>query len=97
MNDDDAVVRTLKPVMADAINTSIRDSEEAMIEALYPITGKLVTKAVTEAMRDLMRSIDSQMRNTFSFESVKRRVHAASQRHLGCRDCTSYGVAFSCG
>jgi hypothetical protein len=76
VNDDDALISTLKPVMADAINRSIRDSRDEMIEALYPITGKLVSKAVSEAMRDLVRNIDNQMRNTFSFGSIKRRIHA---------------------
>ncbi len=55
VNDDEALVATLNPVMADAISTSIRDSRDDMIEALYPITGRLVSKAVAEAMRDLVR------------------------------------------
>ena len=76
VNDDDALIATLKPVMADAISDSIRESRDGMIEALYPIVGKLVSKAVAEAMRDLIRYIDNQMRDTFSISSVKRRIQA---------------------
>lgn len=76
VNDDDALVATIKPVMADAISNSIRDSRDDMIEALYPITGRLVSKAVSEAMRDLARYIDNQMRDTFSIGGIKRRIHA---------------------
>lgn len=76
VNDDDALVATINPIMADAISSSIRDSRDDMIEALYPITGRLVSKAVAEAMRDLVRYIDHQMRDTFSIGGIKRRLHA---------------------
>ncbi|MCB0129800.1 MAG: hypothetical protein KDD78_03090 [Caldilineaceae bacterium] len=76
INDKEGLLAVITPVLADAINTSIRDSRDEMIEALYPITGRLVTRAVSEAMRDLMRNIDNQMRNNFSVDSFKRRVQA---------------------
>lgn len=76
VNDEDALVATIKPVIAEAIGSSISDSRDEMIEALYPIVGRLVGKAVTEAMRDLVRNIDSQMRNAFSFAGIKQQVQA---------------------
>ena len=76
VNDKDALISTITPVMSEAISTSIRGSRDEMIEALYPITGRLVSRAVTEAMRDLARSIDHQMRDTFSVASMKRRAQA---------------------
>ena len=76
VNDDDALVATIRPVMADAISSSIRDSRDDMIEALYPIMGRLVSKAVAESMRDLVRYIDYQMRNTFTIGGIKRRIQA---------------------
>lgn len=76
VNDEEALIATIKPVIADAISSSISDSRDEMIEALYPITGRLVSKAVTEAMRDLVRNIDNQMRNAFSFAGFKRQVQA---------------------
>lgn len=76
VNDKEALITTLTPVMSDAINTSIRNSREEMIEALYPITGRLVSRAVSEAMRDLVRSIDHQMRDAFGIENIRRRLLA---------------------
>lgn len=76
VNDKEALIATITPVMSDAISSSIRNSRDEMIEALYPIMGRLVSRAVTEAMRDLARSIDHQMRDTFGFANIKRRVQA---------------------
>lgn len=76
ISDQDALVTTIKPVIAEAIAASIYESRDAMVDALYPIMGRLVTRAVTEAMRDLARSIDNQMRNTFNLESLMRRLRA---------------------
>jgi hypothetical protein len=50
-----------------------------MVEALYPIMGRLVTRAVAEAMRDLVRTLDLQMRNTFTIQGIGRRLEARAR------------------
>ena len=72
INDREGLITTLKPALADAIGASIHDSRDAMVNALYPIMGRLVTRAVAESIRDLARSIDAQMRNAFSFRMLMR-------------------------
>ena len=96
VNDDDALIATIQPVIADAISSSISDSRDEMIEALYPITGRLVSKAVTEAMRDLLRNIDNQMRNAFSLGGLKRQMQAraggVSQAEMALRSALPFTV-----
>lgn len=76
INDDDALIERINPILGESIRRSIQESREEMIEALYPIIGQLVVRAVTEAMRDLARTIDARMRRTFSPGSIARRVQA---------------------
>lgn len=85
INDREGLITTLKPALADAIGASIHDSRDAMVNALYPIMGRLVTRAVAESIRDLARSIDVQMRNAFSFRMLMRRAKA---RASGVSDST---------
>jgi hypothetical protein len=85
INDREGLITTLKPALADAIGASIHDSRDAMVNALYPIMGRLVTRAVAESIRDLARSIDAQMRNAFSFRMIMRRTKA---RASGVSDST---------
>lgn len=79
MEDKDALVDLMTPIIASAIGTSIKESQESMVEALYPIMGRLVTRAVAEAMRDLVRSVDLQMRNTFTVQGIGRRLEARAR------------------
>ena len=96
INDKDALVEMITPIMADSIRTSVRDSRDAMVDALYPIMGRLVTRAVTEAMQDLARQIDSQMRRTINFTLIKRRfmaqTHGISSAEMAIRDALPFEV-----
>ncbi|MEZ4735724.1 MAG: hypothetical protein R3E79_52205 [Caldilineaceae bacterium] len=76
INDKEALVNTITPVIATAIRTNIRESQSEMVDALYPIMGKLVQRSVTEAMRELAQRIDSQMRKAFNFQDAFRRIMA---------------------
>ncbi|MDQ3249897.1 MAG: hypothetical protein M3Q45_11905 [Chloroflexota bacterium] len=76
INDDEALARTISPIIAGAITSSIRDARETMVEALYPIIGPMVVRAVSEAMRDLARRIDQQMRSALNVQSFQRQLQA---------------------
>jgi hypothetical protein len=76
LTDRDTLIAIIAPVLGDAIRRQIRDARDEMIEALYPILGQLVARAVSEAIRDLARSIDAQMRTTFSPAVIWRRFRA---------------------
>lgn len=96
INDPVALAAKITPSLAPAISTSIRESRDSMVDALYPIMGKLVTRAVTEALRDLARRIDEQMRSTLSIKTLTRRMQArvagVSEAELVLRDVLPFEV-----
>jgi hypothetical protein len=96
INDKEALVNTITPVIADAIRTNIRESQSEMVDALYPIMGKLVQRSVTEAMRELAQRIDRQMRKTFNFkdllERLKARVRGVSEAEMAMRNALPFQV-----
>jgi hypothetical protein len=96
INDKEALVNTITPVIADAIRTNIRESQSEMVDALYPIMGKLVQRSVTEAMRELAQRIDRQMRRTFNFKDlvqrVKARVQGISDAEMALRNALPFQV-----
>lgn len=96
INDKEALVSTITPVIADAIRTNIRESQSEMVDALYPIMGKLVQRSVTEAMRELAQRIDRQMRRTFNFKDlvqrVKARVQGVSDAEMAMRNALPFQV-----
>lgn len=95
--DHDALVAAIAPVLGDAIRRKIRDNREEMIEALYPILSQLVVRAVAEAIRDLVRTIDTRMRISFSPQSIVRRARARlagiPDSELVLRDALPFRVA----
>lgn len=96
INDKEALVSTITPVIADAIRTNIRESQSEMVDALYPIMGKLVQRSVTEAMRELAQRIDRQMRRTFNFKDLvqrmKARVQGVSDAEMALRNALPFVV-----
>jgi len=77
------------------VKAGIDDSQPEMIDALYPLMGKLVTRSVTQSMRDLARNIDAQMRKTFNFSSftrnIKARATGISGADIALRDSLPFG------
>lgn len=76
LTDRDALIAAISPVLGQAIRRQIRDSREEMVDSLYPLIGQLVVRAVAEAIRDLTRTIDAQMRTSFSPAQVGERLKA---------------------
>ncbi len=56
------------PFIANAIKNSMHEAQDEMIDALYPITGKLVKRYVTKELALLSERIDAQLDRTFSPE-----------------------------
>ena len=54
------------PVVVAAIRHEIKNSKDMMVEALYPITGRLVTAAVANAFRDLVADLNERLDRTLS-------------------------------
>ncbi|MEM7033568.1 MAG: hypothetical protein AAF629_28725 [Chloroflexota bacterium] len=97
LQDKQALVQTISPIVGEAIREKIRNAREEMIEALYPVIGETITRAVSEAIRDLARNIDAQMRQRFTPMSVGRQLEAQakgiSSAEMVLRDAIPFDVA----
>lgn len=67
---------TLAPLVVSAIRTEIKNSKEMMIEALYPITGRLVTAAVANAFRELVEDLNRRIDALVSTHRWRLRMRA---------------------
>ena len=54
------------PVVVAAIRNEIKNSKDMIVEALYPITGRLVAAAVANAFRDLVADLNERIDRTLS-------------------------------
>ncbi|MDX1904395.1 MAG: hypothetical protein SFU27_09585 [Thermonemataceae bacterium] len=54
------------------IKKEIRESQPEMIDALYPIIGKLIQKYLKVEFEKINENINKQLDNTFSWEAIKR-------------------------
>ncbi len=68
------LAQALAPVLIGSIHNEIRNSREMMIEALYPIMGRLVMTAIANAMRDLVSTINERMDKLLSTRRLQWRL-----------------------
>jgi hypothetical protein len=96
LDDKDALIATITPVLGDAIRRRIAEAREEMIEALYPIIGQLVVRAVSEAVHDLARTVDAQVRTSFDLRSawwrLRARLGGASNAEASLRQALPFRV-----
>lgn len=68
--------KALAPSVVSIIRSEIKNSKEMMVEALYPIMGRLVTAAVAGAFRDLVESLNARIDAMVSANSWRLRLRA---------------------
>ena len=66
----------IAPLVVAGIRREISDSRDMMVEALYPITGRLVSTAVSKAFRHLLQDINDRLESALSPNRWKLRVKA---------------------
>lgn len=57
-----------------ALKTSIRESQDDVVAALFPIMGKMIKKYIQNEMQLLSNKINEQVENTFSFKTLKNKL-----------------------
>ncbi|WP_034060862.1 roadblock/LC7 domain-containing protein [Lacinutrix jangbogonensis] len=67
------IPKTLGPVITEALKSEIKNSQDAVVEALFPIIGKMIKKYIQQEMQILSEQINAKMNNAFSFEALKRK------------------------
>lgn len=64
------------PQITESISKQIRDSQDEVVEVLYPILGRMIKKYITSEIEKLSERVDAQMKDAFSWESWKARIKA---------------------
>ena len=70
------LARALAPLVVASIRSEIANSKDMMVEALYPITGRLVSAAVAQAFRDLVDGLNERIDSLLSTQSWRLRLKA---------------------
>ena len=69
--------------ITETIKIQIRDSQDEVVDALYPIMGKMVKKFIIAEISKLSEKISQKVKKTFSFKEVfnrfKRRASGVSE------------------
>ena len=63
-------------VITQSIKKQIRESKGEVIDALYPIIGKLISKYIKAEIEKINERIDTQLNNAFSLKSIRLRLKA---------------------
>ncbi len=64
------------PQITESIKKQIKESQDEVIEVLYPIIGRMIKKYITSEIEMLSERVDRQMDLAFSWEGWKIRIKA---------------------
>ncbi len=65
-----------KPMLHASIQAHLKEAQSEVIDAIYPIMGRLIKKYIIAELEKLSQQIDRQLDQAFSFKSLWRRVSA---------------------
>ena len=65
---------TLGPVITQTLREEIANSKDQVVEALYPIIGKMIKRYIQNEIKLLSENINKKVSNTFSFSWLKRKA-----------------------
>ncbi|NNE85817.1 MAG: OmpA family protein [Alphaproteobacteria bacterium] len=74
VEDHERMARVLAPLVLASMREEIRNSSDMMVDALYPITGRLVAAAVSNAFRELLETLNQKMESNFSVARFQARI-----------------------
>ena len=84
----------LAPVILQSIKTEIHNSRDMMVDALYPITGRLVAAAVRNAFKDLVDQLNKRLDSTLSVDRWRAKLKAMVSGRSEAEILLSEGAAF---
>ncbi len=67
---------SLGPVITATIQDQVVNSQDKVVEALYPIMGKMIKRYISSEMAKLSEEINKKVSNTFSMGGAKRKMRA---------------------
>ncbi|KJD36312.1 OmpA/MotB [Tamlana sedimentorum] len=68
------IPETLGPTITNTLKQEIKNSQDAVVEALFPIIGKMIKRYVQHEIQVLSERINNQVNKTFSFKRFFRRA-----------------------
>lgn len=68
------IPQRLGPTITETLKIQIRESRDEVVEALYPIMGRMIKKYVQREIQVLAEAIDRKMAQAFSLEGWIRRI-----------------------
>ncbi len=84
----------LAPIVLQSIKTEIHNSRDMMVDALYPITGRLVAAAVRNAFRDLVEQLNQKLDSSLSMDRWRARLKARMTGRSEAEIFLGEGAAF---
>ncbi|QHI37878.1 hypothetical protein IMCC3317_32610 [Kordia antarctica] len=70
------IPKTLGPTITKTLAEQIRNSQDQVVEALYPIMGKMIKKYISQEISLLTERINKQLEDSFSANSWKRKFRS---------------------
>lgn len=67
---------SLGPVITQTLKEEIENSKEQVVEALYPIMGKMIKRYIQNEIKLLSETLNKKVNDTFSISSMKRKIKA---------------------
>ncbi|GHC43158.1 cell envelope biogenesis protein OmpA [Ulvibacter litoralis] len=67
---------SLGPVITQTLKDEIENSKERVVEALYPIMGKMIKRYIQNEIKLLSETMNKKVNDTFSVNSFKRKLRA---------------------
>ena len=61
------------PIITETLKVQIKNSQDEVVEAMYPIMGKLIKAFIQKEIKKLSESIDARMKEMFSFRGILQR------------------------
>lgn len=68
------IPKKLGPSITETLRSEIANSQDAIVDALYPIMGKLIKKFIQKEFEKLSEQINEQIKNRFSFKAFGRKL-----------------------
>ncbi|MFP2996948.1 cell envelope biogenesis protein OmpA [Spongiivirga sp. MCCC 1A20706] len=72
------IPKTLGPTITAALKEEIANSQDSVVEALYPIMGRMIKRYVQSEIQKLREQLTQQINSRYTIKGIKRRLKAKS-------------------
>ncbi|EAS20942.1 cell envelope biogenesis protein OmpA [Nonlabens mediterrranea] len=68
------IPKDLGPVITESLKVQIKNSKDEVVEALYPILGKMIKKYISQEIKVLSEQVNKTAKDTLSIQGLKRKM-----------------------